>query len=145
MPPVRLDFAEMKIVKEEPTEHGANYLVLSDKPYFLFTDYKTYKTYGAQRTPLPPALYDVIQEWIALADPEYLLLSSNGLSMKEWELGQTIIKVFEKYSGKSVGVSILRHSYISWMRKTELSFKASQDLAQQMGHSQMMSVLYRKI
>jgi integrase len=145
MPPVRLDFAEMRIVQEEPAEHGANYLVLADKPYFLLTDYKTYHHYGAQRVPLPPALLDVVQEWFALADPEYLLLGANGLPMKEWELGQTIIKVFEKYSGKSVGVNILRHSYASWMRKGELSFKASQELAQSMGHSQTMSALYRKI
>jgi len=145
MPPVRLDFAEMRIVDQEPAEHGANYLVLSDKPYFLFTDYKTYKYYGAQRTTLPLPLLDVIQEWRSMVDDEYLLLGSNGLPMKEWELGQTIIKVFEKHSGKSVGVSILRHSYISWVRKAELSFKASQELAQSMGHSQSMSALYRKI
>jgi integrase len=151
MPPVRLDFAEMRIVEQEPTEHGANYLVWPNAsgtplaPYFLFTDYKTYKVYGAQRTPLPPALYDVVKEWIALADPEYLLTGSNGLPMKEWELGQTIISVFEKHSGKKVGANILRHSYISWMRKGEMEFKKSQELAQAMGHSQTMSALYRKI
>ena len=145
MPPVRLDFAEMRIVQEEPAEHGANYLVLADKPYFLFTDYKTYAKYGAQRTTLPLPLLDVIQEWRSMVDDEYLLLGSNGLPMKEWELGQTIIKVFEKHSGKSVGVNILRHSYASWMRRAEMSFKASAELAQAMGHSQNMSALYRKI
>jgi len=149
-PPMRLDYAEMKIVSEEPAEHGANYLVWSDAlggplPYFLFTDYKTYKTYGAQRTTIPLPLLHVIQEWRTLADPEYLLMGANGLPIQPWDLGQTIIRIFEKHANKSVGVSILRHSYISWVRKAELSFKASQDLAQQMGHSQMMSVLYRKI
>lgn len=152
MPPVRLDFAEMRIVSEEPAEHGANYLVWpqggplgTPQPYFLFTDYKTYRTMGAQRVPLPPALLDVVQEWRTMVDDEYLLIGSNGLPMKEWELGQTIIKVFEKHSGKSVGVSILRHSYISWMRKGEMAFKESAALAQAMGHSQTMSALYRKI
>jgi integrase len=145
MPPLRLDFAEMLIVEQEPTEHGSNYLVWNDKPYFLLTNYKTYHHYGAQRTTLPPALLDVIQEWRTLADPEYLLTGSNGLPMKEWELGQTIISVFEKHAGKKVGANILRHSYASWMRKGELSFKASAELAQQMGHSQTMSALYRKI
>jgi site-specific recombinase XerC len=94
---------------------------------------------------LPLALLDVIQEWRTLVDDDYLLIGSNGLPMKEWELGQTIIKVFEKHSGKSVGVNILRHSYASWMRRAEMSFKASQELAQSMGHSQTMSALYRKI
>jgi len=143
--PRRLDYAEMKIVSEEPAEHGANYLVWSDKPYFFFTDYKTYKTHGAERIVLSPELCDVIREWRDLVDDSYLLIGANGLPMKEWDLGQTIIRIFEKHSGKSVGANILRHSYTSWMRRGELSFKESAELARQMGHSQTMSALYRKI
>jgi integrase len=147
MRPIRLDYAEMKIVSEEPAEHGSNYLVwpLVGKPYIFLTDYKTYKKWGAQRTTLPPALCDVIQEWRSMVDDEYLLIGANGLPMKEWELGQTVIKVFEKHSGKSVGVNILRHSHSSWERRFELSFKDSEELARQMGHSQAMSALYRRI
>jgi len=145
MPPVRLDFAEMRVVSEEPAEHGANYLIWNDKPYFLFTDYKTYRTHGAQRTPLPPALIDVVREWRTLVDDDYLLLGSNGLPIQAWDLGQTLIRIFEKHANKSVGVSILRHSYASWVRRHELSFKQSAELARQMGHSQTMSALYRKI
>lgn len=144
-PPVRLDYGEMRIVTKEPTEHGANYLVLSKKPYFLFTDYKTYKTHGAQRTPLVPALCDVIREWRAMVDDEYLLIASNGLPLKADDLGQIIIRIFEKHANKSVGVGVLRHSYASWMRRNELSFKESKQLASQMGHSQTMSALYRRL
>jgi integrase len=152
MPPVRLDFAEMRVVQEEPAEHGANYLVWpqggplgTPKPYFLFTDYKTYKTNGAQRNPLSPELCDVIQEWRTMVDDDYLLLGANGLPIQAWDLGQTLIRIFEKYANKSVGVSILRHSYASWVRRHELTFKQSAELARQMGHSQTMSALYRKI
>lgn len=145
MPPVRLDFAEMKVVSEEPAEHGANYLIWNQNPYFLFTDYKTYKTHGAQRTPLPPALIDVVREWRTMVDDDYLLLGANGLPIQAWDLGQTLIRIFEKYANKSVGVSILRHSYASWVRRHELSFKQSAELARQMGHSQTMSALYRRI
>jgi hypothetical protein len=146
VPPERLDYASMRIVSEEPLEHGANYLVWGDKPYFLMTNYKTYKKYGARRSPpLPKALCDIIKEWRSMVDDEYLLIAPDGRPMPEWLLGQTIISVFEKYTGKKVGANILRHSYASWMRKGELSFKESAALAQAMGHSQAMSALYRKI
>jgi hypothetical protein len=143
--PRRLDYAEMQIVSEEPAEHGANYLVWNDKPYFFFTDYKTYYKHGAERVVLSPELCDVIREWRDLVDDSYLLIGANGLPMKEWDLGQTIIRIFEKHSGKSVGVNILRHSYDSWLRRNEMTYKQSKTLANQMMHSQQMSHLYRRI
>lgn len=145
-PPERLDYAEMRIVTEEPAEHGANYLVWNANPYFLLTDYKTYKKYGARRSPpLPKALCDVIREWRTMVDDDYLLIGSNGLPMQPWELGQRLIRTFESCTGKSVGVNILRHSYDSWLRRHELSLKASAELALSMGHSQQMSHLYRRL
>ena len=152
-PPVRLDYAEMRIVTEEPAEHGANYLVwpkesggtLGPAPYFLLTDYKTYKHKGALRNPLSPKLCDVIREWMAMVDDDYLLIGSNGLPMQPWELGQRLIRTFESCTGKSVGANILRHSFDSWKHRNEMSFKESAALALSMGHSQQMAQLYRRI
>ena len=109
------------------------------------TDYKTYKLKGALRNPLSPELCDVIREWRTLVDDDYLLIGSNGLPMKEWELGQRLIRTFEKHTGKSIGVNVLRHSYDSWLRRHEMSFKESAALALSMGHSQQMSQLYRRL
>jgi integrase len=146
-PPVRLDYAEMRIVTEEPAEHGANYLVWNNEPYFLYTDYKTYssKGGGAKRVPLSADLCDVIQEWRTLMHDDYLLIGANGLPMKEWDLGQTLIRTFEKHSGKSVGANILRHSRDSWLRRNEMTYNQSKLLANQMMHSQTMSHLYRRL
>jgi len=152
-PPVRLDYAGMKVISAEknasagrpPEDTSCNYLVLSDKPYFIFNKYKTEKRYGRQETPLPPALVDVIREWRSMVDDEYLLLTQAGLPMPEWMLGQTITEVFKKHSGKAVGVNVLRHSYISFKRDGEPSFKTTQTLAQSMLHSPEMNQLYRKL
>jgi hypothetical protein len=76
---------------------------------------------------------------------DYLLIGTNGGPMKEWDLGQTLIRTFEKHSGKSVGANILRHSYDSWMRRNEMTYKQSSTLANQMMHSQSMSHLYRRL
>ena len=151
VPPVRLDYAEMKVCTIPPKNPTSNYLVWplgATKPYFVFSEYKTAKKYGvSQSPPLPSDLCDIIRTWLTLVDDEYLLIGGNddGTPMKAAELGQRIIRIFEKYSGKSVGVNILRHSYISWMRKGEAAFKESQELARQMGHSQTMSQLYRRL
>jgi hypothetical protein len=60
-------------------------------------------------------------------------------------LGQLIISTFQKHCGKKVGVSMLRHSYISYVRAKELPIKKSDALAHQMMHSPKMSMIYRKI
>lgn len=151
MPPVRLDYAEMKVVTIPPKNPTSNYLVWplgATKPYFVFTEYKTAKTYGvSQSNPLPQELCDIIRTWRALVDDEYLLIGGNsdGLPMKASELGQRIIRIFEKYSGKSIGVNILRHSYESWVRRNEMTFRESAEIARQMMHSETMSQLYRRL
>jgi integrase len=144
-PPVRLDYAGMKVVVAKPEDTSCNYLVFNDKPYFIFNKYKTEKRYGPQVVPLPPALIDVIDEWLSLVDDEYLLITQAGLPMPEWMLGQTITEVFKKHSGKAVGVNVLRHSYISFQRQSEPALKTTQVLAQSMMHSTEMSQLYRRL
>lgn len=144
MPPVRLDYGEMKIVPVEPAEPVGNYLVWSKKPYFYFSDYKTFKVYGVMKIQLCPALVKVLEEWLAYPD-QYLLVDRSGGPLGAVALGQLIISTFHKHCGKKVGVSMLRHSYISYVRAKELPIKKSDALAHQMMHSPKMSMIYRKI
>jgi hypothetical protein len=145
MPPVRLDYAGMSVVSEEPAVLNGNYLVWNASPYFVFAEYKTYKRYGAHRVPVPASLKPILTEWFQMVEPEWLLLDTNGQPMPEWLLGQTIIKMFEKHAGKSVGVSVIRHSYVSYMRKDETPILHKPELAKQLLHSPQMSQLYRRL
>ena len=146
MPPVRLDYAEMKIAKAEPETPDANYLIMSKKPYFLLTQYKTAKKWGALRLPIPKKLLDIIKTWLEMIDSEYFLISpASLLPMPPWELGKTVTRVFKKHLGKDVGVNVLRHSYDTWRHKGEMSLKESKELALSMQHSPHMSQLYRRI
>jgi len=144
MPPVRLDYGEMKVVPVEPAEPVGNYLVWSKKPYFYFSDYKTFKVYGVMKIQLCPALVKVLEEWLAYPD-QYLLVDRSGGPLGAVALGQLIISTFHKHCGKKVGVSMLRHSYISYVRAKELPIKKSDALAHQMMHSPKMSMIYRKL
>jgi hypothetical protein len=145
MPPLRLDYAEMKVVAVEPEKPEGNYLVMGKKPYILLTQYKTARRYGHQRLEVPKKLVAILKEWRSMQDTDYLLVSpASNNPMPPWELGQTIIKVFEKHLDKSVGVNVLRHSYITWMRRDDLAPKKSNDLAKAMLHTPGMSQLYRR-
>ena len=144
MPPVRLDYGEMKVVPVEPAEPVGNYLVWSKKPYFYFSDYKTFKVYGVMRIQLKPALVNELEEWLRYPD-QYLLVDRSGSPLGAVALGQLIISTFQKHCGKKIGVSMLRHSYISYVRAKELPIKQSDALAHQMMHSPKMSMIYRKI
>jgi integrase len=148
LPPLRLDYAEMKVLPAEPNTLEGNYLIFggaTKKPYILLTQYKTARRYGEQRIALPKKLVAIVKEWRKMQDTEYLLVSpASNNAMPAWELGQTITRVFEKHLGKSVGVSVLRHSYITWMRRDDLAPKKSNQLAKDMLHSVGMSQLYRR-
>ena len=144
MPPVRLDYGEMKVVPVEPSEPVGNYLVWGKKPYFYFSDYKTFKVYGVMRIHLKPALVNELEEWLRYPD-QYLLVDRSGSPLGAVALGQLIISTFQKHCGKKIGVSMLRHSYISYVRAKELPIKQSDALAHQMMHSPKMSMIYRKL
>lgn len=144
LPPVRLDYGDMLVCDSEPPKLEGNYLILSKKPYFLFSDYKTFKTYGVIRTPVPRGLLDVIYKWLPFTDT-HLLLDRSGDPLSGIQLGQLLISIFQKHCDKNVGVSILRHSYISFVRGSELPIKKSDALARQMHHSPKMSQQYRKL
>ena len=142
--PARLDYGEMKIVKVEPEKPVGNYLVWCKKPYFYFSEYKTFKVYGVMKIQLSPALVDVLKEWLHYPT-QYLLEDRSGNPLGAVASGQLIISTFQKHCNKKIGVSVLRHSYISHIRSKELPIKQSDALARMMMHSPKMSVIYRKI
>ena len=142
--PARLDYGEMKVVPVEPTNPVGNYLVWSKKPYFYFSEYKTFKVYGVMKIELSPALVKVLNDWLPYTY-QHLLEDRSGNPLGAGASGQLIISTLEKHSGKKIGVSMIRHSYISHVRAAELPIKKSDALARMMMHSPKMSVIYRKI
>jgi len=144
--PMRLDYADMRVLKSEPDTISGNYLINSEKPYFIFSEYKTAKKYGVVRMPLPKPLVAVISEWLGyLVDSEYLLINRDLQPMSAPSLGGKIISIFEKFCQKKVGVAILRHSFISHKTKGQKSIKKSQELASSMCHSVGVQQIYRKL
>lgn len=150
--PVRLDYTPMVVLYKTPTKAqiqsykaaGSNICVLLKRTAnFHFLNYKTATTYGDVKLPIPKALADVIR---AQNIPNgSWLLSVGDQPMADKYLSERIRRIFHDITGKIVGVNILRHSYISWIRKGELPLQQKEALAKSMLHSPYESELYRKI
>jgi hypothetical protein len=111
--PARADYAAMLVRKNRRGDKTKNVFVNIKKPYFLFREYKTANTYGEVKIFLPKPLVIVITEWFEHIKqvPEYLL----GSKYTPITLSNYIRNMFKKYTGKSVGVNLLRHAYLTHM------------------------------
>jgi len=140
-PPVRADYGEMEVHTRRDKTRTGNELIWNAKPTFVFRKYKTAKTYGVVELPISKPLVEVIRQWFEHLGgvPKYLLgettASSNTFAVY-------VAETFKKYTGKEVGVSLIRHSYITHMYPNLKSIAQKQKLATQMLHSRDLQEKY---
>ena len=131
--PVRIDYGEMKVVRETTGE--GNEFVMDTKPHFIFREYKTSKTYGEVKIPVSQDLLDVINGWFkALSKkrvPKYLL----GKKYTRQTLSNYLRRTFEKYANKPVGINLIRHAFITNELSTPKTIQQKQAIAESMLHS----------
>ena len=141
--PVRNDYAQMKVYTTENAEREGNELILDDKPHFVFREYKTAKIYGTIKIDVSPELLEVILEWFGfLGDvPEYLL----GKKYADTTISNQIRNIFMSRLNRNVGVSLLRHSFITHIYPALNTIKEKREIARQMLHSTSIQEQYRVI
>ena len=137
--PMRLDYCNMKVVSTHPEIKDGNYLVMSAKPYFIFTQYKTAKRYGVVIKEVPNALVVVLKRYFKSYPTQVLF------PMSESAFSKLVGDTFMKLCDKRVTVNILRHSYVSFHKRNDRLIKQQQKLAKDMLHSVGMSDLYRRV
>jgi hypothetical protein len=137
--PMRLDYCGMKVVTTHPEAKDGNYLVMNDKPYFIFTQYKTARRYGVVIKEVPKALVVVLKRYLKAHPTEVLF------SMSEGAFSKLIGDVFMKHTTKRVTCQILRHSYVSYVKRNDRTIKEQIKLSKDMLHSVGMSDIYRRI
>jgi len=145
-PPVRLNYSDMKIIKnEDDIEEGKNYLLNKsrNKKQFIFQDYKTSKKHGKIIQPINKELNTIINKWLKVNKTDNFLIDQKGHPMNANQLGKFITKAFD-FTGKKITLNLLRHVYISENIDLE-AIKKGQQLAKDMHHSTGVQEMYAKV
>lgn len=139
LPPVRLDYAKLRIVSKEPKDKG-NYLVLTAKnAKIVINDHKTAKSHGTLIREIPEDIFKMIKEWRKTHKDEFIFnYSRNYLSTKMKNL-------FKKYTGVPASVNTIRHAFVSNQTKGERPLKDKLSDAEALGHSVSQQALYRRL
>ena len=147
LPPMRADYAPMVLVRDmADVPEAANALVIEPtKMTFVFQEYKTAHKYGRRDVHVPKDLEQVLRVWTDMMPTECLLSNLDGTPMDPRQLSAAVIRIFDKHTGKKTGINILRHSFISHLRRGERTFREQKKIAELMGHSVGMGVLYRRV
>ena len=105
IPPRRaMDYTEMLIRGQDP---ALNYLDGSD---LVFNKYKTARTYGQQRVPIPSALQDILHKYAStFPEATYMFTTIKGRPLSTKQLWDRLHAIF----GKSVSVNALRRAFIT--------------------------------
>jgi hypothetical protein len=150
---LRNDIGNMKYIyanSKDVMDDKTNYLVISSKrnPSFsmILNDFKTRKSHGQISFNIENEdLIKVLKMWLRINKNEnnYLFMKADRKTpLTASQLSKLIIKVFEKYTDKTVGSSMLRHVMLS--DKYADTLKEMKQDSKIMGHSKKMQSDYIK-
>lgn len=144
-PPLRLDFRDVRLIDRKAwmqmpvaDREGKNWLVITgrNKKVFVFGRYKTFATHGVLEVPVGKPLNRVLNIWFRYHKSDYLL---DRFPLAASRMTELIKSVFSPTS-KRIGVSMLRHIYLSSKFPADLAHR--QDIARKMAHSVDQQSLY---
>ena len=117
MPPIRLDFAPMSIIKSSKDDDDkTNFLVNSsrNKKSFIINEYKSSKTYGKQVIQIPKELNTVLNLYLKFhKNTDSFLLNTRGKPLTSNALSKLITQAFGRYTNNIITLNLLRHIYIT--------------------------------
>ena len=142
MPPVRADYGDMMLFPKFDKNRSGNELIIKEKGMeFVFREYKTQKTYGVVRIKVSKPLEKVIQEYLdsLKATPSYLF---GEKEISPSYFAALVEKTMKRVVGKPVGVSLIRHAYITSVYPSLKTIKQKELLARKMMHSTNLQEQY---
>lgn len=144
LPPLRSDYSPIRLTRTRDEIKDNKLVVDASGMEFILHEYKTAAKYGPHSIKVPPALEDVLHEWLQINTSGWLFIDGASPRSDKW-LAKRIITIMKRLTGKGAGINILRHSYITHMRAGEKPILESEKLASSMCHSVGMSHLYRRL
>jgi hypothetical protein len=146
LPPVRLDYANVKVKTEDPKDKDNNYIVIKPRSVVLImNDYKNFKKMGQIKMEYPKKIATEIRKWWNYAktktngDNLIFSISDPNKPMSNELLGKTLNKIFMNYLGKDITVNTLRHIYetevITGEEYRKYTIKQKEDIHKKLLHS----------
>lgn len=134
IPPKRSDYGDVSVVASD--HGGKNRVVLpkSGAPTLVLTEFKTSKSHGEHREVLPAGLAAVVRKSLAVWPRKKLFVDASGDAMTPGSFGAYVKAAMTRHVGKPVGVTMLRHIYISDV-VVHMSDGSRTDAAKKMLHS----------
>ncbi len=113
IPPRRLDYGNLQVLKKKPFPDAGNYLIWNKAPYIVLNNHKTSAKVGQIKFILPIALVRIIKKWFKLynTNQKWLLIKNNNEVLKNNTLGSYITSIFKNEINKKISVNQLRHIY----------------------------------
>jgi len=142
--PLRADYSPITVMGADDDTKINKLIVDASGIVCVLHEYKTAKQYGVQCIAFPIELETIIRHWLTLETSGFLFSVKGKPGSESWLSGQ-VRNIMKKLTGKSAGIAILRHSYITYMRRGEAPVIAQNNLATSMLHSNGMSQLYRRL
>lgn len=139
IPPTRADLGSLMIATEEINRGDINYVVVlppKQRSYIVLNRYKTSKTYNRTELELNSRTWLVIRDSVRRYPRVYLFTDTKGKPFSNQEYGQFVQRTFKQLFGKTTGVSLLRHIYVSEeLDLAHMSDHERERVAAQMMHS----------
>ena len=149
IPPIRLDYANVRIVdklKDIPVEDDLqNYYAMRENTIVL-RDYKTKRIYGEYKYKLLPKHKALIKYIVNDTGQQYLFINpTTKLPYSNNKFGVYLTEVFNKYYDKPITLLDLRHIYASHYSLEKYGLEKVKEVAGRMLHSVNENVLeYQK-
>ena len=149
IPPIRLDYANVRIVdklKDIPVEDDLqNYYAMRENTIVL-RDYKTKRNYGEYRYKLLSKHKALIKYIVNDTGQQYLFINpTTKLPYSNNKFGVYLTEVFKKYYNKPITLLDLRHIYASHYSLEKYGLEKVKEVAGRMLHSVNENVLeYQK-
>lgn len=152
IPPRRVDYANLRIHSEmQPEKTPGNYLILPARgagvAELVMNAYKTQRIYGQVREDLPAALVSEIRASLKLRPREYLFMSTRDRQpyKSEAAFGAWVNGTLKRLFNKPLTITLIRHSYLSFINFEELPYLVREDIARRMQHSVVQQLQYKFI
>jgi integrase len=149
LPPVRADYVVL-IIKKRLTKtlnKDHNYLITpkdKTKWKFVFNHYKTSKAYGQTIIDIPSELVTIISNYIGDDVKDGTILFEDTIKTPN-ALSKKVVSIFKKLSNKIMGITLLRHSFITDYYKDGISRRISErkEISRMMMHSYVAQESYK--